>query len=123
LRGEIKESEGFNEFTTTKSTWKLYVDALDVVKKLLEEEKPNKDKAKNSIESLNAAIDGLTLRADEKDLETLMSLINENKEIESNYSAEIYSAMKKAIKIGEDILSKDANEISASEVKEALTEL
>lgn len=52
-----------------------------------------------------------------------MSLINENKEIESNYSAEIYSAMKKAIKIGEDILSKDANEISASEVKEALTEL
>ncbi|MDZ5010702.1 hypothetical protein GNF77_17740, partial [Clostridium perfringens] len=29
LRGEIKESEGFNEFTTTKSTWKLYVDALD----------------------------------------------------------------------------------------------
>lgn len=123
LRAKNKEEEGFNELTTTKSTWAEYQHVLENVNNLLDKENLSIEEVRDNIKILDDAIENLKIRANSDDINNLNSLINENKEISSNYPTNIYNNMSKIIEKAENILLKDIEDISEDEVNDIVAQI
>lgn len=107
----------------TEESWKILQDALEKAKKVLADEDATKEEIAETLEQLISAYEGLQTAIDKALLQEKVDAINDEDMNETDFTEESWEELEKALRIAEELLKLDDNQLEQKIIDKSLSNL